>query len=205
MPMVPSKLADEIASAVKADSPTPQIIGMATAFVSSVLAATFSHPVINGVTAPGAPLSAGAAPGGLILGIVGPKISSDIASAVGGPPTPQILALGTGFQTVMLAALVNFNPGGITGQCTNTPTSPGPLAGGGGQKGQITGLVPDALAAQWAPAFGGMSPELQGMAKAVVEFFSNEAEAQYPPGTVNGVCPPAGGPLVGLGAGGIFL
>jgi len=205
MPMVPSKLADEIASAVKADSPTPQIIGMATAFVSAVLAATFSHPLVNGVTAPGAPLSAGAAPGGLILGIVGPKISADIASAVGGPPTPQILALGTGFQTVMLAALVNFTPGGITGQCTNTPLAPGPLVGGGGQKGQITGLVPDALAAQWAPAFGGMSPELQGVAKAVVEFFSNEAEAQYPPGTVNGVCPPAGGPLVGLGAGGIFL
>lgn len=205
MPMVPAKLADEIASAVKADSVTPQILGIATAFVSAVLAATFSHPLVNGVTAPGAPLSAGAAPAGLIIGIVGPKIAADIASAVGGPTTPQIIALGTGFQTVMTTALVDFAPGGITGQCTNTPTSPGPLAGGGGQNGKILGLVPDALVAQWAPAFGGISPELQAKAKAVVEFFSNEAQAQYPPGTVNGVCPPAGGPLVGLGAGGIFL
>lgn len=205
MPMVPTKLADAIASAVKADSVTPQILGIASAFVNAMLAATFSHPVVNGVTAPGAPLSAGAAMGGVILGVVGPKIAADIASAVGGPTTPQILGLGNGFATVMMAAVVNFDPGGILGQCTNTPTSPGPLAAGSGQNGKIMGLVPDALAAQWMPAFGGMSPELKAKAKAVVEFFSNEAIAQYPPGSVSGLCPPGGGPLVGVGAGGLFL
>ena len=205
MPMVPAKLADEIASAIGADSVTPQILGVATAFVSAMLAATFSHPLVNGITAPGAPLSAGAAIGGPILGVVGPKIAADIAAGVGGPTTPQILALGNGFATTMLTSFVSFNTGGITGQCTNTPLSPGPLVGGGGAKGEIISFVGSALAAAWAPGFGGMSPELQAKADAVADYFTKEATPQYPPGTVNGVCPPGGGPLVGLGVGGIFL
>jgi len=205
MPMDPTKLAKEIASALGADAPTPQIIGMSTAFVTGVLSATFTHPSVVGVTAPGAPLANGAAPGGIILAVIGPKISADIASAVGGPPTPQILALGDGFATHMMTAMVNFDAGMITGTCTNTPLAPGPLVLGGGQDGKIMGLSPDALVSLWAAGFGGKTPELEAKAKAVVEFFTNEAAALYPPGGVIGICPPAGGPLVGSGVGGMFL
>lgn len=206
MPMVPANLAQGIADALGADAPTPQIIGEATAYVNAMLAATFSHPSIVGVTAPGAPLSAGAAPGGLILGLVGPKIGADIASALGAPATPQILGTADGFATHMMTAMVNFDTGMVVGQCTNTPTSPGPLAAGAAQNGKIMGLSDSALAGLWAAIFGGKSKELEAKAKAIVDFFSNECVASYPTGGVVGLCPPGGGPLAaGVGVGGMFL
>jgi len=205
MPMVPAKLAKDTADALGADGPTPQIIGTATAFISGMLAATFTHAAIAGVTAPGAPLANGSAPGGIILAVIGAKIASDIAAALGAPVTPQMLALGDGFATHMMTAMVNFDPGMIVGQCTNTPTSPGPLVLGSGQNGKIMGLSDSALAGLWAAGFGGKSPELEAMAKATVDFFTKECVASYPPGSVIGVCPPAGGPLVGSGVGGMFL
>jgi hypothetical protein len=204
MPMVADALAKEIADALKSkEGPTKQIKGTAKALITAMKAAIFSHLLVNGSCGPGGPISAGAAEGGIIVMPTAAAIPIEIAAALEGPPTPQIIGLALGFSTHVMTGLVSFKPGGITGTCANSPVSPGPVIGAG-QNGQIMGLSGPALASAWAATLGGKSEEIDKMAEAVAGYFSKEAMGSYMMGSVTGVAPPGGGPIVAVGVGGTF-
>lgn len=204
MPMVESDLADKIAKALNSkDGATPEITNTAKAFVAVVKGGIFMHALVNGTAPPGGPLQAGAAEGGVILLPLAATLPVQIAAALKGPPTPQIMGLAMGFATHIQTGLVSFASGNIMGACTNTALTPGPVLAGG-QNGQIKGLSGSALSSLWSAPLGGKSKEIDEMAKVVAEYFSKEAMGSYVMGTVTGVAPPGGGPVVAVGAGGTF-
>jgi hypothetical protein len=203
MPMKDTDLAKDIADALKADAPTDEIKALAKALVAIVKAGTFSHIAVEGTAPPtGGPLTGGNAKAGIILLPTEATLPAEIASALGGPPTAQITGLAIGFTTHMKIGLVEFEPGGITGSCGNTPApAPGPFTGGG-EGGKITGLDGGALASLWETALGGSSDQITAKANAVVDYFMNNADASYAQGTLVGVV--AAGPIAVPGIGGQF-
>lgn len=204
MPMVDAALAKEIADALESKKgPTKQIQDIAKALVTTMKSAIFNHALINGSCGPGGPIAAGAAEGGIILLPTAATLPAQIAAALQGPPTPQIIGMATGFATHIQTGLVSFKPGGIIGTCANSPVSPGPVIGAG-QNGQIMGLAGPALANLWKATMGGSSKQIDNMAKVVAEYFSKEAMGSYMMGSVTGVAPPGGGPIVAAGIGGTF-
>lgn len=204
MPMKPKDLAEKIAKALEAkDGPTKEIKGIAKALVTVVKGGIFNHLLVNGSCGPGGPIQGGAAEGGIILLPMAATLPVEIGSALGSAPTPQILGMAMGFATHLQTGLVSFKSGGITGSCTNTATSPGPVMGAG-QNGQIMGLSDSALAKIWSASLGGKSKKIDTMAKVVVEYFSKEAAGSYAMPSVTGVAPPGGGPIVAAGVGGMF-
>lgn len=204
MPMDPSALASEIADALESkDGPTNEIKGLAKALVTVIKGGMFNHALVNGSCGPGGPIQGGGAEGGIILLPGAATLPADIASALGTAPTPQILGLANGFATHVQTGLVSFKTGGITGTCANSALSPGPVLGAG-QNGQIMGLSDAALAQLWNAPLQGPSKQIEKMAKVVVDYFSKEAVGSYVMGSVTGVAPPGGGPIVAAGVGGMF-
>lgn len=211
MAMTGSGLADFIRSSMGFPTPvSDQLTGWGTGVVTHIQTAGLVNNApgtIVGITAPGAPLSAGAGIGGLITGLVGPALATSICSNSGGTypsPTSQLSAFCAQITLhIMAFGIVSFAPGDITGTCTNTPLTPGPLAGGAGANGKISGLSGSALAALVAPAIGqaSASSELTAFCTAICDYIMNNAVVSY--STVVGVCPPGGGPLAaGAGIGG---
>jgi hypothetical protein len=104
---------------------------------------------------------------------------------------------------VMTSGLVSFASGDITGTCTNTPLSPGPLAGGAGANGKISGLSGSTLATlvQAAVGYPNVSAPLTAFCTAICNYIMANAVVSYT--TVTGLCPTGGGPLsLGTGIGG---
>lgn len=97
-------------------------------------------------------------------------------------------------------ALVNFAAGGITGTCTNTSSSPGPLAAGAGANGSLVGLTGAGASAAVSAAIGAAGPDMIKHYTALIDYLTANAKATYASGSIVGVCPPGGGPL-GAGAG----
>lgn len=102
--------------------------------------------------------------------------------------------------------LVEFTAGEITGNCTNSPVSPGALAGGGGTGGEIIGLDGTVLANNIHTAVGypgGVSTPLIQFCTAITTYIMDNAVVTYAPGSVTGSCPAGGGSLgAGTGIGG---
>lgn len=206
MPLNPNKLAGELKSALGQSAASPQIVGMASAIVAHCMTGivSFLPATVNGTSPPGGPLSGGEAKGGLIV-LVPPALEAALI-AVFGQPTPQISGMANSISAHIMTGLVEFQAGGITGVCGNTPVSPGPLVGQGAD-GKITGLDPGMLGKAISAFMGGtVSPELEKMCKAVVEHVSKEGSVSFLPGTITGLCPPAGGPItLGAGVGGVIM
>lgn len=202
MPMVPVKLAADIAKALKGPV-TPEITGIADALVATVKTGVFTHAAIVGVAPPGGPLQNGGAEAGVIVLPSAASLPGLLASALKGPPTPQITGMANGFATHFQTALVSFKPGTIVGSCANTPIAPGPVVAAG-QGGTVMGLDGMALSGLWEGFLGGTSLNIKEMAAAVATYFTTAAGASYIMGSVSGLAPPAGGPIAGAGAGGIF-
>ena len=204
MPMDDAALAKEIADALGSEEgATKEIEGLAKALVTVVKGGIFNHPLVNGSCGPGGPIQGGGAEGGIILLPGAAALPADIAASLGGPPTAQILGMATGFATHLQTGLVSFKTGGIVGTCANSPTAPGPVVGSG-QNGQIMGLNDAALSQLWSSSLGGTSQQIEKMAKVVVDYFSKEAAGSYTMGSVTGLAPPGGGPIVAAGVGGMF-
>lgn len=184
---------------------TDQMKTYAEAVITTLQTGIVSHitGTVNGVTAPGSPLVAGAALGGLVANLL-PTTWASIVS--GGNPlaNPAMLVTDSTQSTAYLTSscLVNFIAGTITGTCTNTPVSPGPLAAGAGTGGLILGLVGAAWAAAVMPPSG--NPILtQNLYNAIAGYIMTNAEVEYASGGIIGTCPAGGGPLVaGTGVGG---
>ena len=214
MSLIKKDLAEAINEAIAATDAngepikvTPEMETYAEAIITTLTTSTFSHLLVEGVTAPGAPLQNGAANGGLFLPPLPPATWLGVLTA--GFPTadPASLSIEATCSTTYLsgASLVNFEAGKIVGQCTSAPLAPGPLAAGAGSDGKIDGIDGDSWASVCVPPPG--DPALASkIYKAIVKYIKANAEAAYLPQTINGVCPPGGGPLAaGLGVGGTVI
>lgn len=185
---------------------TPEMEAYAKAILT-ITAATTTHlpETVKGTTAAGSPLVGGEAANGLILGLTpGPwlgEMMSGFPTANPGALAKEA-AVSTGYITG--AAKINFAPGNITGNCTSTPVSPGPLVMGAGQKGTVDELDGSAWAQLASPPTG--DPALaEKVYKAICKYIKKNAEVTYLPNTVIGTCPAAAGPMtLGAATGGMI-
>lgn len=210
----PKELAEDIKKALGKDKEetSKENKGFAEAIIEAIqLNAIVIIPTggVNG-TAPssGGPLVDGKAVNGKILGLAGPAIAQIMQLKMGFPSvSAQLLGLANAIAAHMLSnANVVFDPGGIVGVCSNTPTSPGVLTGAG-SKGRITGMVPKGLAAAMASSMGGPpTKELEGTAKAIINHLQSKTEISFASASVVAVCSAGGGPIAaGFAAGGRVL
>ena len=198
------QLAEEIRVARSFPLPVSEnLIGWGTGVVQHIQgAAITNNPVVTGTTPPGGSLSAGASVGGIISGLSGSAMAGLIvANSNGTYPfvSQELLNFCNAIVQHIQSATVVFSPGSITGQCTNTPMSSGPLVNGQGSNGFIVGLSGTVLAslvtAQVPYPF--VSPELIEFCTAVADHITNNAEVIYSSGQVTGTCPAGGGGLIG--------
>lgn len=167
--------------------------------------ATTAHApgTVTGTTAPGSPLSGGAAMNGLLVGFTpGPWLGIMSGGFPSAPDIGKEATASVGY--INGAAKINFAANNITGTCTNTPTSPGPLAAGAGNDGTIDMLDGEAWSKVVIPPTG--DPKLASkIYKAIVKYINENAEVTYAPGSVVGTCPSGGGPLAaGAATGGVI-
>lgn len=208
MALKAKELADKLMKGTKpaGNETTPSMI----AYAEGIIAALQSAVVVNlpgtilGVTAPGAPLSAGSGMGGTMLVLPAAMIAKTARNfdpkAVAGVSKEN-----TAICNYLSTGLVMFAAGKVTGTCTNTPVSPGPLVAGKADDGKITGLVGAAAAAMVGAQLGGMGPEGIDFYTTLINYILDKAEVSYPLNGIVGVCPLGGGPLTaGAGIGGII-
>lgn len=91
-------------------------------------------------------------------------------------------------------ALINFSS--VTGNCTNSPSSPGPLTGGAASNGTLVGLTGAGAVGAVSAAIGG-GPDMLKHYDALINYINANAKATYAANSIVGVCPPGGGPLTG--------
>lgn len=156
---------------------------------------SFAPGTIVGTAPPsGGPLIAGAGTGGTIL-LVPSALVSALVSAFG-TSTSQIVGLANAISNHIATGLVVFAPGTIIGACSNTPVSPGVLAGSGAG-GTITGLSGPVLATAITSGIGQGAPTSQvtNMATEIVNHIMSLGVVTLP--VVTAVCSAGGGPIVG--------
>lgn len=210
MPLADSSLANQLHLALGSPPDKDGVVKVpkelqayARGIIKTLKAGTFSHVVVSGVTAPGAPLAGGFAVGGIMVLVPAIMLGE---TALSFPPgaQPKIQAENAAVIGYLMTGLINFAPGTITGNCTNTPVSPGPLLLGQGSGGTVLGLNgPTCFAAVFA-ALGTPGPFQIPFYSALCAYITASLQATYPLGTVNGVCPIGGGPLAGVGVGGVI-
>jgi len=169
-------------------------------FIAMVSVGIVSHlpGTITGSAAPGAPLLAGAASGGKVVGLLGLTMSAIAADPIVAPAMTQEADVIAGY--IMASGLVSFQTGSIEGNSTET-ANPGPLAVGRGTQGRFTGLTGAALANLVSAATGTTGPKIIDQFDIMMNHLMDNAEVTYLPNTVLGIM--TGGSLtVGAGAGG---
>jgi len=183
---------------------TAEMETYAEAIITTLTSATFTHLLVEGTTANGAPLQAGKAENGLFLPpLLAPTWLGVMQTGFPTANPAELLKEATCSTTYLSgASRINFKPGNITGQCTSTPSSPGPLAAGQGSQGTLDELDGSDWNSSCLPPDG--DPTLgQKILTAITDYINKNSEASYLPNTVNGVCPPGSGPLTaGIGSGG---
>lgn len=216
MAMTGAGMAERIRSDMGFPLPvSTQLTGWGTGVVTHIQAAAIvAHApgTVSGTAPPvGGPLAAGAAagaPGTNISGMSGSTMASLVQAAAGYPSvSSQLLTFCNEIVShIETFGQVDFSSGNITGTCTNTLLSPGPLTGGAGSGGVISGLSGSTLASAIHSAVGypgGVSSQLIAFCSAVVGYIQDNGVAAYAASSVNGTCPAGGGGLIaGVGAGG---
>lgn len=181
--------------------PTDAMNDYAKGLITMLSAGIVSHlPLtVSGSAAPGAPLLAGAASAGRVIGLLGLTMTA-IAAKDPIIAATMLLEANAISLYIMASGLVNFQSGSIEGTSTET-ASPGPLTLGKGTQGRFSGLDGGALAAMVASATGIVGPTSKDHYSVVVSHIVDNAEVTYVPNTVLGSM--AGGTLVaGTAAGG---
>ena len=212
MAMVVSDFADALKSSLGfgAFATSSQNTGLAKAVIDEMQAALVNNApgTITGVApSSGGPLINGAGTLGLITGMTPVSLAARMIAEMGFAfPSPEVIQMATAICThLQTTGSVSFAPGNITGNCTNTPVSPGALIGEG-TGGMIVNLSGPVLAALIAISYGGIvSPELLSFSNAFVNYIMSNAEVTYATGTVTGTCSAGGGPIIaGTGVGGLI-
>lgn len=212
MPLAGPKVAEEIKKALGfSTKPTsPQTAAMANAIVAHTMTGivAFLPGTITGIVNPagGEALQNGAGMNGKIT-LVPAGLEGLLMAAIGAA-TPEIKGMANAITThIMLAGVVSFKAGSITGTCTNVgpPTpAPGPLTLGMGTNGIIEGLNGAEMACLIATALkqAVASPEISSMCDAVCKHIMDQAKVTLP--LVVGVCNPLGTLDLGAASGGII-
>lgn len=218
MPLVGSDLANQIRGDMGFPTPTSsQLIGWGGAVVQHIQTGIVEHAsgdVTGTVPASGGPLSNGAATNGVISGLSGSGLASLVSAQAGYPGvSPQLQSYCEEIVNhIQNVGLVEFDPGNITGICTNTITPGGPVPGtltaGAGIDGVITSLNGPQLADNIHSAVGypgSTSGPLIQFCTALTTYIMDNAQVEYASGSVTGTCPAGGGSLQnGAGLGGII-
>jgi hypothetical protein len=206
--MVEALLAEEINKAIGQPPPaSSQTKGLAKSIINELKTAGLVNllpgTVMGVAPSSGGPLKNGSASNGVILGATPPTLVAQMIANMGlAGPTPQMLAMANAIVTHILTGKVTFKPNTITGVCSNSPTSPGALAGAG-MGGTIVGLDGGKMAALMGAAFGGVSPQLKAKCQAICDHIMKNAQVSFTMGTIVGVCSAGGGPVAaGAGTGG---
>ncbi len=169
---------------------------------------------VQGTAPPGGALIGGNALGGSIVSLDSSNLASTIVS-IGGYPSisPELQNKCDEIVShIESFAEADFATGDITGICTNTVLSPGPLVNGAGSDGIIkTGSMngsdlADAVASAIPTNPPIATPELIDFCTAIVDYIELNAELEYASGSVTATCPIGGGPItLGAGSGGTIL
>lgn len=210
-------VANDLATAIRTGMgfPTPnsaQLVGWSSGVISHLISAgivNFAPGTITGSTSPGGSLSSGAGSGGIVSGLSGSAMAPLVASGAGYPGVSSILQIYCNQIAIhIMTGLVTFDPGNVTGSCTSTPLSPGPLVSGAATNGKLNGLSGPTLANLIHSAVGypgSTSSKLIQFCTAICNYLMANASVTFLTGTVTGVCPPGGGPLsAGAASGGMF-
>lgn len=175
------------------------------AYAKGVVASLKSAVVTNapgtivGVCAPGSPLSAGAGIAGLVVALPVQMLAETVKTFPPGS-TVMLTQENIAIITYISTALAVFSPGSITGTCTNTAESPGPLLNGAGSGGKLTIINGIGAYAAVSAAIGPLGPSALLHYNTLINYILDKAEVTYSTGSVVGICPSGGGPL-GAGAG----
>ncbi len=203
MAMTGAGMAERIRSDMGFPLPvSQQLIGWGTGVVTHIQnAALVNHAsgLVTGTAPPsGGPLSSGAADQGLISSMTGSTMADLVEVNAGyGFVTSQLLTFCNEIVShIESLGRVEFSSGDITGTCTNTAISPGPLSGGAGTDGFIKLLNGPVLAAAIHAAVGypgSVSTPLIEFCTAVVGYIMDNAEVTHT--TVTATCPAGGGAI----------
>jgi len=211
-------LADKIRSDMGFPIPvSTELTGWGSGIVTHIkLGSLVAHAsgTVSGTAPPaGGPLSSGIAtgtPGANISSMSGATMAGLVQIGAGYPSVSSELStfcdeIVSHIQTL---GQVDFASGEITGTCTNTVLSPGPLTGGAGTGGIVSGLNGDTLATAIHNAVGypgAVSTPLKLFCNAITDYIEANASVAYASGAVTVTCPIGGGGLInGAGAGGLI-
>lgn len=177
---------------------TPEMTGYATAVIDAHQAAVVANASGTVVAAgtPSSPITGGAATGGLITTLSSTIWASELSSSFPGADSSKLTAeAGASTTYIKGAAAVSFAPGGITGTCTASPVSPGPLANGAGAGGKIAGLSGSAWSAAVLAALGSPGPLASAVYTAVAGYLMTNAVVAYASAKVTGAFSAGGGAM----------
>lgn len=204
MAMTGFGLAERIRSDMGYPAPvSKQLIGWGTGVVEHIQkAAIVNHlpGTITGVTAAGSSLAAGAGlPAGIISAMSGSEMAELVVRYAGyGSVSEQLRCFcGEIVRHIETQGKVKFDSGNITGQCTSTLLSPGPLVGAGnsGDVVFLSGVILANNVHSHCGYPGSVSQLLIKFCTAVTNYIMENADVSYKNGQVTGVCPPSAGPL----------
>lgn len=179
--------------------PTPvstESMEYASGVVAALKAASVSNApgTVVGVTSAGSPLTLGAATGGIIVISPGPMIAK-VSRVFPPQAVPNTSKENTALIAYIGTATVTFAPGSITGNCTSTGVSPGPLANGAGTNGFLVGITGAGAMSAVISALGFTGPGMIRHYQTLINYILAHASVTYASGSVVGVCPATSGPL----------
>lgn len=187
--------------------PTPvssQTQEYASGYIAALKASTVAHAagLVTATGTPATPIADGAATMGLFVGLVpAPMLAK---TQVGAPGPFSVLENTAVINYVLANATITFDSGTITGTCTATPTSPGPLVAGAGTMGYVEGLDGSACSDFVASQTGLDGPDMEKHYTALMDYTIESLEVEYLTGSVIGSFATGGGPMIaGTGVGGI--
>ncbi len=213
--LVYTDMADFIRTSMGFSPPTStQLLGWSNGICTHLITqglVNIAPGLVTGVCPSGGPLTSGAATNGLIVGLDYTILAPLVVGFSGYPSVSTILLAFCQQNVIHILTLgrVSFASGNITGTCTNTGLSPGPLSNGAGTNGVISGLDGTILATAIHGAAGypgSVSTKLIQFCTAICNYLMTNASVTFLPGTITGTCPIGGGALsAGAGLGGTFL
>lgn len=214
--LVPHDLAQAIATAQSRGTVSPELVGWATGVIQEITTnakvSNASGTITGTVPAAGGSLTNGAGTNGMIASMIASSMAHFVVTATAryAPgATPRL----TNFCKAIVDHIQNdgrvtFTSGNITGNCTNSISTPGILASGAGIQGKISALNGTTLANLVATddPYPSTSPELIQFCTAVTTYIMANADVTYAAGNVTGTAPAAGGTLnSGAASGGTIL
>lgn len=188
--------------------PTEEIMAYADGIIAALRGgtATFAPGLIQATGPIGSPITGINSTGGIMVGLL-PSTMYDYTQNAGNnsSTTPgKLLKEHTAVLTYLgTNGIISHAGVGITGNCTATVVSAGPLANGSAVGGVVSGLDGSVLAGLVGSALEFTGPDMQPFYEALCNYIINNTEINF--STITGTFPVGGGVLtLGAGVGGVI-